>query len=170
MVRRNKILWAALLGLLLTTPAMAADLTPLGTFGSWKTFSYTENGSKTCFMSATPTKAEGKYTKRGEIFAMITHRPGEHAMDVFSYLAGYSYKDKAEVSISIDGKKYILYGQGENAWTPSDDQDKTLAQAIQKGSTMVVEGQSARGTKTKDTFSLSGSGSAYDAISKACPK
>lgn len=170
MVRQKKLLWAALLGLLVSAPAGAADLTSLGTFGAWKTYSYTENGSKVCFMSATPTKAEGKYTKRGEIFAMVTNRPAERASDVFSYLAGYGYKNNAEVSITINGKKYLLYGQGENAWTASDEQDKTLTQAIQKGSTMIVEGQSARGTKTKDTFSLSGSGSAYEAISKACPK
>ena len=99
---------------------------------------------------------------------MITHRPAEKSKDVFSYITGYTYKSGGEVKISVNGETFILAGQGENAWTPSDALDAKLATAIQKGSTMVVEGISSRGTKTKDTFSLNGSGDAYAAISKAC--
>ena len=37
-----------------------------------------------------------------------------------------------------------------------------------KGSKMVAVGTSSRGTKTKDTYSLSGFTKAYKAINKAC--
>ncbi|HNQ92162.1 MAG TPA: invasion associated locus B family protein [Alphaproteobacteria bacterium] len=159
----------ALLSLCALKPALAAEEpTLIGTYGVWKAYSHKDGGNPLCFMSATPQKAEGKYSKRGKIYAMIAHRPNEKSRDVFSYIAGYTYKDSADVTVTIGKDKFILFGQGESAWTPSEDQDKRLASAIQKGSTMVVEGMSARGTKTKDTFSLKGSGDAYAAISKAC--
>jgi invasion protein IalB len=48
------------------------------------------------------------------------------------------------------------------------DADKKLVQAMVKGSTMVVQGTSARGNNTKDTYSLSGFTRAYQAIRQAC--
>jgi hypothetical protein len=39
---------------------------------------------------------------------------------------------------------------------------------MMKGTTMVVEGTSSRGSKTKDTYSLSGFGKMYQTISQAC--
>lgn len=154
---------------LCAAPAVyAAEPALIGSHGNWKAYKHNEDGGLLCFMSASPQKAEGKYSKRGNIFAMISHRPNEKARDVFSYISGYTYKDGADVTITIGNEKFVLFGQGENAWTPSDDQDKRLSEAIRKGSSMIVEGISSRGTKTKDTFSLKGSGDAYTAISKAC--
>lgn len=164
-----KLLCTALLILATTsTASYARSPALLGNFGAWKAYSYKESTGQVCFMSATPTKAEGKYSKRGNIYAMITHRPGEKSKDVFSYITGYTYKPNGDITVTIDGEKFALAGQGENAWTTSDALDQKLASAIQKGSSMVVEGVSARGTKTKDTYSLKGSGDAYSAISKAC--
>jgi hypothetical protein len=41
---------------------------------------------------------------------------------------------------------------------------------MRAGSTMVVKGTSARGTRTTDTYSLKGVSAALDAIDKACPR
>ena len=40
--------------------------------------------------------------------------------------------------------------------------------AMKRGSRMIVNGTSAKGTKTKDTYSLNGFSSAYKAISNKC--
>ena len=140
----------------------------LGTFGAWTAYSVTENGAKTCFMTAKPQKDEGNYSKRGDITASLTHRPAEKTKNTFSYAAGYSYKDKSDVTVTINGQVFTLFTAGENAWTPDQATDDTLARAIQQGSQMVVTGTSTRGTLTKDTYSLKGSGDAYAAISRAC--
>lgn len=147
----------------------AAPLETLGKFGDWTAYQSDEGGKKLCFMSAAPAKSEGKYKKRGKIYAMVTHRPPENSRDVFSFVSGYGYNSGAEVIVSIDGEKFALAGNGETAWTPSDELDHKLTAALAKGSGLIVEGSSARGTKTKDTFSLKGSGDAYAAINKACP-
>ncbi len=148
--------------------AQASEQKEIGHFGSWTAYVFDENGGKVCYMAAKPTKAEGKYSKRGEVVAMITHRPREGTKNVFSYMSGYGYKKGSNVELSLDGKEFTLFTQNDMAWAADASADNTLAAALQKGSKMVVKGVSSRGTETKDTFSLSGSTKAYEAISKAC--
>jgi invasion protein IalB len=148
--------------------ATASESTLLSTHGAWSVYSFTENGNKVCYMAATPTKAEGNYSARGKIYALITHRPAEGTKNVFSYITGYSYKDGSEVNLTVGSEKFNLFTQDETAWAADADADIRLTEAIRKGSTMVVKGVSKKGTETTDTYSLSGSGEAYSAISKEC--
>ena len=150
-----------------TSPAFAKDAKQIGTYGNWTAYTYDEDGGKVCYMASTPSESKGDYTKRGTVYAMVTHRPG--ARNVFSYLTGYTYAKGARVTLSIDGQPTILYGADDVAWAPNEEADAKLVTALQKGSKMKVEGASARGTATVDTYSLKGSGSAYAAISKECP-
>ena len=153
---------------LLPLSAQASESTLLSTHGSWSVYSFTENGNKVCYMAATPNKAEGNYATRGKVYALITHRPAEGSKNVFSYITGYPYKDGSEVNMTVGSEKFTLFTQDETAWAADADADNRLAEAIRKGSTMVVKGVSKKGTETTDTYSLSGSGEAYAAISKEC--
>ena len=146
----------------------AASPKQIGKYGDWTSYSLSENGSKVCYMVSKPVKAQGKYTNRGEIFALITHRPSESTKDVFSYITGYTYKTGSDATVTIDGERYVLFTQDDTAWAPDANADSKLAKAIQTGSKMIVKGTSARGTLTTDTYSLKGSGAAYKAISKEC--
>lgn len=146
----------------------AAQPKQIGKHGAWTSYVLTERGKKVCYMVSKPIKEQGKYTNRGEIFALITHRPSESTKDVFSYITGYTYKQGSDANVTIDGKRYVLFTQDDTAWTPDAAADAKLAKAIQRGSKMVVKGTSARGTLTTDTYSLKGSGSAYKAISQEC--
>lgn len=169
MIRLNIFLAALLLASLLPVAAMASDPVHIGEFGKWDAYEFEEpGGGKVCYMMSKPDKHEGAYSKRGEIVALITHRPAEGTKNVFSYMAGYGYKKGADVSLSIDGRKFTLFTQNDMAWAADAAADAALTAAIQKGSNMTVQGMSARGTKTKDTFSLRGSTKAYEAITKAC--
>ena len=159
--------FCAVLGLL-ATPGRAADPREIGKHGAWTSYVLREQGNKVCYMVSKPVKAEGKYTNRGEIFALITHRPAESTKDVFSYITGYTYKQGSDATVTIDGKRYMLFTQDDTAWAPDAESDARLAKAIQKGSSMVVRGTSRYGTLTTDTYSLKGSGSAYKAISREC--
>jgi hypothetical protein len=148
--------------------AQATEQRSIGEFGVWNAYEFEENGNKVCYMAASPDKHEGKYSKRGDIVAMITHRPSEGTKSVFSYMAGYGYQKGSNVEISIDGKKFTLFTQNDMAWAADAVADANLADAIKKGSKMVVKGISGKGTDTKDSFSLKGSTKAFEAISKAC--
>lgn len=148
--------------------AQAAEPKLIGEYGAWSAYTLVEGGQKSCYMVSKPASAKGDYTSRGDVYALVTHRPAKNTKDVFTYITGYTYKSKSEASISVDGKRFELFTQDDTAWTPDAVSDSALALAIRKGSKMVVKGTSSRGTLTTDTFSLKGSGDAYEAISKAC--
>lgn len=149
-------------------PVHAAEPRLISSHGAWSAYVFTEDGNKVCYMASKPQKAEGNYSKRGEVFALITHRPAEGSKNVFSYITGYSYKPGSDVTVKANGERFVLFTQDEMAWATDSKTDDKIAKAIREGSDMVVEGVSSRGTQTKDTFALKGSSAAYDAISKEC--
>ncbi|QCG86924.1 hypothetical protein E6C72_03730 [Azospirillum sp. TSH100] len=148
-------------------PAAAADPRHLGTFKDWNAFLFEEKGQKVCYMSSQPKKSEPK-AKRGDIYTLVTHRPAEKALDVVSIIVGYPFKKGSEAEVSIDGKDFKLFTDGETAWARDADADRAVTTALRNGKQMVVKGVSGRGTKTTDTYSLAGVGQAYDAINEAC--
>lgn len=169
-LRQSALTFATVLGMgiFFVAPANAEAPSLIGNYGDWSAYSFTENGNKVCYMVSQPKKAEGNYSKRGDIFALITHRPGENTKNVFSYITGYTYKNESDVTVSVNGTNFTLFTQKDMAWAPSQAEDNRLAEAVRKGSSIVVKGTSSRGTLTTDTFSLKGSGAAHDAINKAC--
>lgn len=148
--------------------AQAGEPRLIGTYNDWLAYSFVENGNKVCYMASKPKKDEGQYSRRGEIFALVTHRPAEGTKNVFSYITGYTYKAGSDATVEIDGEKFVLFTQDDMAWAPDGETDERLTKAIRKGSKMTVTGMSSRGTKTKDTFSLKGSGAAHDKINAEC--
>ena len=153
---------------LFSAQAQASEPRLIGTYGNWSAYVFTEDGNKVCYMASQPTSAEGNYTRRGDIFALVTHRPAEGTKDVFSYITGYTYKPGSDAIVRIGSNSFTLFTQDETAWTPDGETDVKLARAIRAGSNMTVKGSSSRGTLTTDTFSLKGSGAAHDAISQEC--
>jgi hypothetical protein len=148
--------------------ASASEPRLIGTYGDWAAYSFMENGNKVCYMASQPKTAVGNYTSRGDIFALVTHRPAEKTTDVFSYITGYPYKAGSEVTIEANGRTFKLFTQDDTAWNADAAADRALANAIKSGSKMVVKGTSKRGTLTTDTFGLSGSSKAYQTISQEC--
>lgn len=148
-------------------PAAAADPRHLGTFKDWNAFVFEEKGQKVCYISSQPKKTEPK-AKRGDIYTLVTHRPAEKALDVVSVIVGYPFKKGSEAEIDIDGKDFKLFTDGETAWARDADGDRAVTAAMRDGKQMVVKGVSSRGTKTTDTYSLTGVSQAYDAINEAC--
>lgn len=158
-------LWMLMAGL---APAQAAEPRAVGTFGKWQAWVLEDESGKVCYMLASPEKHSGAYKARGDIYALITHRPGEGSKNVFSYIAGYDYQPGSGVNIKIGEKTFPLFTHKDTAWAQDATFDNAITEAIRKGSTMVVTGTSARGTLTTDNFSLKGSGGAHDAISREC--
>ena len=151
--------------------AEAAQPQVLGEYGDWTAWTYNESGNLICYMSSTPKKDEGKYTKRGDIFVIITHRPAEKSFDEVSFMAGYTFKSGAPMTVKIDNKTFKnTFTEGDKAWMVSNTEDKNLIAEMKRGSRMIVDGTSSRGTVTKDTYSLKGFTSAYNAITAKCKR
>lgn len=157
----------------------AVSVESLGTFGDWQASSFKDDGGGlVCFMQSAPVKQSGAEGKnRGkEVFFFITHWQGDKSKNVVSVAAGYPYKKGSRPVVTIDSEKFKLApadagktsAEREMAWAENQETDNAIATAIQKGSTLVVEGVSQRGTQTKDTYSLKGSAEAYKAITGKC--
>lgn len=148
--------------------AQASEPTKIGDHGDWSSYFFMEGGNKVCYMVSQPKKEEGNYSQRGDVFALITHRPAENSRNVFSYISGYTYELGSEVTVSIGSQNFKLFTQKDSAWAPDDSMDNRITDAVRQGNSIVVKGVSSRGTKTTDTFGLSGSSAAYKAISTEC--
>jgi invasion protein IalB len=140
-------------------------------FNAWTVYRHFEGRDKpVCYMAAPPVKSDGKYAKRDQPFFMITNRPAENSFNVVSFIAGYDYDVRKPVMLKIDDTDFVLVPNKDMAWAPDQNADNRVSDAIQRGKTMTIIGMSSRGTKTEDTFDLSGSAKAFDAISDACTK
>lgn len=153
--------------------AFAASIAPasakqIAAFKDWSAHSEGKGKTRTCWIYSEPVKDEGNYKKRGRIYLLVTHRPGEKTFNQVQFTAGYTYKKGSAVRVAIGAKRFELFTNGDTAWARSTQDDRNLAAAMRGGARMVVTGQSSRGTKTKDTYSLSGISAAHKAIGKAC--
>jgi len=141
----------------------------IGEYNDWSAFFYREGKNIVCYMASSPQKSEGKYTQRGNVYMVITHRPADKTYDVVNFVAGYTYKNSTPVTVKI-GKETItdLFVDGDKAWAMNAAADKKLVDAMKKGERLFIEGTSSKGTLTKDSYSLKGFTAAYRAISSKC--
>lgn len=167
MMKKYVILF--LVALMPSLACAGAVPTELGVYGDWTAYTYKEGKNTICYMASTPKKDEGNYKKRGDIYAVVTHRPADKSFNVVNFVAGYDYKKGSNVVVKIGTTSFHnLFTNGDNAWAPDISTDKKLVDAMKRGERMIVEGTSSRGTKTKDTYSLSGFSGAYRAITAKC--
>ena len=101
-------------------------------------------------------------------YIQVTHRSKPKSANEISVTAGYAYRKGDPVDITVDGKKFVLFTEGDTAWSRDATGDKSLVAAMRSGIRMIIKGVSSRGTRTTDQYSLSGFTSAHKAISKAC--
>lgn len=140
----------------------------LGTFTDWQARKFEENGDPVCTMFSRPIESEGDYTQRGEVLVFVTHRPAANRTDEISITIGYTFKKETPVTVRIHNAEFDLFAEGGNAWADDSREDRRMVRAMRAGTTMTVEGVSSRGTRTTDTFSLSGFTAAHNKITEVC--
>ena len=154
-----------------STAAQSQAGTPaeqLGRIEAWAAFTYSEKSGKVCYLAGQPAKSQPPGAKRKRPVAMVTHRPGERAANVVSFIEGYSLQEGSDVSLDIDGTKFDLFTKGDTAWARTAELDKAIVEAMTKGKQAVVKGTPAKGPVTTDTYSLAGFAQAMALIDKAC--
>ena len=142
----------------------------LGKFNDWSAYAEGEGKNLACLAVSKPKKAEGNYKRRGEIFAVITHLPGQNKWNEFSIVAGYNYKADSNPEITVGDAKFQLFTSGSRAWSFSPPDDEKIIKFLKSSMKMKVVGTSTRGTITTDTYSLMGFSKAYQQINEACQK
>lgn len=142
----------------------------IGSFKDWAAYAEGEGKNLACMAVSKPIKAQGKYKKRGDIFAVITHLPGQDKWNEFSIVAGYNYKPESNPDVVIGDFNVQLFTSGSRAWSFSPNDDEKIIKQLKSSMRMTVVGTSSRGTITTDTYSLLGFTKAFQKITETCKK
>jgi len=165
---------AAVVALAGYMPAGAQSQQRVDSKQDWSVFQAGPEGQKICWIVSQPKNSaafrDGKsvQVRRGDIFLMVSIRPADGVVNEISFLGGYPFKEGSKVETSVGSDSFSLFTEGENAWAPSAKDDAAIIDAFRKGATAKMEGVSSRGTKTVDTFSLSGFSAALEAAAAIC--
>ena len=138
----------------------------------WSVF--VENSPKECW--AVTTFKESVNTRNGAVVAvrrtqtllMVFFRPDARVKGQVGFTGGYPFKSGSTVSMKVDDETYDLFTEGEWAWPQSTEDDAKIVAAMKRGKQAVIVGESGRGTRTEDTFSLLGFTAAHDDAGKRC--
>lgn len=106
--------------------------------------------------------------RRGDILLMVFYRPGANVAGQVAFTGGYPFAPGSTVNANVSGNEFELYVEGEWAWPASPADDAKIISAMRSGADAVLTARSARGTQTKDTFSLMGFSAAIGDAEKRC--
>ena len=142
----------------------------LGQFGDWGAYKATPGGKTVCFALSKPTSAvtEPSGRNRDASYLFVSTRPAEKVKNEFSAIVGYPQKPGAEATAAIGSTTFAMYTQGDGAWVKNAAEEGQLVDAMRRGADLVVKSESARGTKTTDTYSLKGVAQALDKVAEEC--
>lgn len=126
----------------------------------WSVF--VEGDPKECWAVSAPKQTvntrDGKVVsvQRGDILLFTTFRPGSGAKGEVSFTGGYPFANGSTADLVIGETTFKLFTDGEWAWPANPEEDARVLAAMKAGADAAVTARSARGTQTKDTFSLLG--------------
>jgi hypothetical protein len=151
------------------SPAAGAQL--LGQFGDWGAYTANPGGKKICFALAKPASSEtvpaGR--PRDPAWFFVSTRPAEKVKEEVSVIFGYPLKANADAIVEVGSINFAMYTQNDGAWVKNAAEEARLVDALRKSSADVtVRGESGRGTKTIDRFSLKGVSQALDRAAQEC--
>jgi hypothetical protein len=158
---------ACVIGAISVTPALAQEVALLEKFQDWSAYAAT-GSPKVCFAVAKPKESAPKAVKRGPVFFYISRWPADNVVNEISVKMGYPFAEGAKVTVTVGGGKFDLFTKEEGAFVEKPDMETKLIEAMKMGNTMKIQGKSARGTTTTDTYSLNGLSDALDRAAKEC--
>jgi hypothetical protein len=164
---RRAVRAAGLAVALCCTPALAENPSLLQKYEDWSAYG-TAADPKVCFAVSQPKEMLPKNVKRGPVYFYVSQWPGDRVVNEVSVKMGYPFKPGGMVTVSAGGETFELFTKDEGAFVEKPETESALIEALRKGGSMKIEGTSARGTKTSDSYSLSGAGDALDRIAKEC--
>lgn len=153
-------------------PVLAQDSTNrVAAATDWSVF-VEETPEKSCWSVSQPKETvntrDGKpaTVTRGKILLYVSYFPASKGE--VSFAGGYPFAPGSTVELDVGGTKFELFTQNETAWAGSAEDDAKIIAALKAGASAVVSGRSARGTITKDTFSLLGFTAAIEEAATRC--
>ncbi|KGD87497.1 invasion associated locus B family protein [Rhizobium sp. YS-1r] len=154
------------LALTLASAGIASAQTPtrIQQFKAWGAYSYKSGSSTVCYVLSVPTTKEPAAVDHGDIFFIVSQRPGQNISYEPQAMMGYPLQANSKVNVTIDGKNFVMFTKDKAAWVENAAEEPALVAAMKTGQNMSVSAVSGRGTKTSYAYSLSGISAALKQI------
>jgi hypothetical protein len=149
---------------LLTLPEMALARDNLGVFDDWGAFR--DPATPRCYAIAAPDEIRTRKTH--EPFAAIGNWPRRNVRGQFHIRLSRDMARNARITLSIDGRSFILTGGGGDAWAQDKRMDAAIIAAMRSGREMQVDTTAPNGATIRDHYRLRGAATAIDAAALAC--
>ena len=169
----NKVALALGAAAVAAMPAVAQESdNRVNTETDWSVF--VEDNPTQCWIVSAPKSIRNTRggqevaARRGDIRLFVSFWPGQDKDGEVSVTGGYPYRDGSTVTLTIGSDNYELFTDGELAWAASPTEDDRIVSAMKRGAQAVVVGESGRGTRTEDTFSLLGFTAAVEDAETRC--
>lgn len=157
---------ATVLALTLASAGIASAQSPtrIQQFKAWGAYSYKSGNATVCYVLSVPTAKEPAAVDHGDIFFIVSQRPGQNISYEPQAMMGYTLQANSKVNVTVDGKSFVMFTKDKAAWVENAAEEPALVAAMRSGSSMTVNATSARGTKTSYSYSLSGISAALKQI------
>jgi len=155
-------------------PAKAApgggQPTLLGQFGDWGAYTAASGARKVCYALAKPasSQTEPPNKPRDPAYIFVSTRPSENVRNEVSIVIGYPFKPGSEATVDLGSAKYAMYTQADGAWIKNAAEEARMVDAMRKAGEMIVSGESGKGTKSTDKYSMKGLSQALDRVASEC--
>jgi hypothetical protein len=155
-----------------SAPAMAEPANLLGVFGNWTAYSSGSGSSLTCYAMSKPRASQPKTAKRSAVYLMVSDWPSRKVKGEPQIVYGYQAKEGGTAALGVGPDKFSFFirnnGKDGSAWLQQLNDNARLVSAMGGGVSAVASGVSSKGTKTSDTYSLSGFNDAMAKVHAAC--
>lgn len=137
-------------------------------YKDWSVFSHDDKPKKICFAAARPKTTRPKGVNRDPIYFYVSAWPKDGIKSEVSIRLGYPIRTKIPVRVTIGSEQFNLFAKGDKAFVSDATEELKLIDAMKRGSSMLVQATSKRGTKTSDSYSLLGISDALKGLQKEC--
>jgi hypothetical protein len=154
----------------------AADGRPtlLGVAKNWSAYQTTTGDGRVCYALSKPKSTEPRKAARDPVYLLISDWPDRQVRGELEVVPGYFYKDGEPAVAEVGSDKIEFFTRNDDksgsAWIKDPGDETKLLEAMRHGSTIAISGVSQRGTRTRDTYSLSGMSAMLDRVHDACSK
>jgi hypothetical protein len=111
-----------------------------------------------------PTSSAPTNVDHGDIFFLISQRPGQNVSYEPQAMMGYPLQESSKITVNVDGRKFHPVHPRQLGLGRERRQEPQLVAAMKAGSSMTVKAISRRGTNTSYSYSLKGVTAALNKI------
>ena len=121
-----------------------------------------------CYIGSSPIKSDLPETKkRGDNYILVYKIIGSDE-NIIQIEAGYKYNLNKKISVKIDDSNFNFYSTEDSSETAWTNDDNKVIYAMKKGLELILTGESTRGTKTNDIYTLKGFTKAVNQLNNDC--